>query len=204
MTTPGPPDPNQPQYGQPPYGQPPYGQQPYGQPAYGQQPYGQQAYGQPPVGQPPYGQAPYGQQPGYPAPFAGAPYASWLQRVGAYLVDLLVLVPAYLIVLVGAATGGGAGAFLTIVGYLAAIGIGLWNYVFRQGATGKTIGKQTLGLTLIGERTGAPIGAGMTFVRGLAHILDSLACYLGYLWPLWDSKRQTFADKVCSTVVIVR
>jgi hypothetical protein len=36
----------------------------------------------------------------------------------------------------------------------------------------------------------------------LAHILDSLPCYLGYLWPLWDAKRQTFADKVMGTVVI--
>jgi uncharacterized RDD family membrane protein YckC len=25
---------------------------------------------------------------------------------------------------------------------------------------------------------------------------------LGYLWPLWDDKRQTFADKICSTVVL--
>ena len=26
--------------------------------------------------------------------------------------------------------------------------------------------------------------------------------YLGYLWPLWDDKRQTFADKILSTVVV--
>jgi hypothetical protein len=26
--------------------------------------------------------------------------------------------------------------------------------------------------------------------------------YLGYLWPLWDAKRQTFADEICSTVVL--
>ena len=34
------------------------------------------------------------------------------------------------------------------------------------------------------------------------HVLDSLPCYLGYLWPLWDAKRQTFADKIMSTVVV--
>jgi len=48
--------------------------------------------------------------------------------------------------------------------------------------------------------TGRPIG-GMAFVRDLTHILDSLACYLGWLWPLWDAKRQTFADKLIKTVV---
>jgi hypothetical protein len=25
---------------------------------------------------------------------------------------------------------------------------------------------------------------------------------VGYLWPLWDDKRQTFADQVMKTVVI--
>jgi len=197
MTTPGqPPGPAQPDPNQPPYGQ---------QPAYGQPPYGQPQYAQPQYGQPPYAQAPYGQQPyGQPMPYTGAPYASWLQRVGASLVDALVVVPAYLIALIGVGVGGGAGAFLVIVGYLAAIAVFVWNIAFRQGATGKSLGKQALGLTLISERTAAPIGAGMSFVRYLAHILDSFLCGLGYLWPLWDAKRQTFADKVCSTVVIVR
>ena len=32
-------------------------------------------------------------------------------------------------------------------------------------------------------------------------ILDAVA-YVGYLWPLWDDKRQTFADKIMRTIVI--
>ena len=43
--------------------------------------------------------------------------------------------------------------------------------------------------------------AGMALVRDLAHIVDGFF-YLGYLWPLWDATRQTFADKICSTVVL--
>ena len=50
--------------------------------------------------------------------------------------------------------------------------------------------------------TNLMLGGGMAFVRQIAHILDSLPCNLGYLWPLWDQKRQTFADKVLSTVVL--
>ncbi len=42
----------------------------------------------------------------------------------------------------------------------------------------------------------------MSFVRAILHILDALPCLIGYLWPLWDSKRQTFADKIMGTVVI--
>ena len=42
----------------------------------------------------------------------------------------------------------------------------------------------------------------MAFVRDLAHIVDSVICYIGYLFPLWDARRQTFADKIMSTVVL--
>ena len=55
---------------------------------------------------------------------------------------------------------------------------------------------------LISERTGEPIGGGLAFARDICHILDSLACYIGWLFPLWDAKRQTFADKIVSTVVV--
>lgn len=42
----------------------------------------------------------------------------------------------------------------------------------------------------------------MAVVRGIAHVLDALPILLGFLWPLWDAKKQTFADKVCGTLVI--
>ena len=34
------------------------------------------------------------------------------------------------------------------------------------------------------------------------HILDAIPCYVGLLWPLWDNKRQTFADKILKMVVL--
>ena len=42
----------------------------------------------------------------------------------------------------------------------------------------------------------------MGVLRHFAHILDMLPCMIGFLWPLWDAKRQTFADKVIGTFVI--
>jgi hypothetical protein len=61
---------------------------------------------------------------------------------------------------------------------------------------------EALGLKLVSESTGQPIGPGMAFARDICHILDSLACFIGWLFPLWDAKRQTFADKIISTVVV--
>ena len=52
------------------------------------------------------------------------------------------------------------------------------------------------------EKTGQPIGFGLSIVRQLAHIVDAIICYIGYLFPLWDAKRQTLADKIMTTVCL--
>jgi hypothetical protein len=33
-------------------------------------------------------------------------------------------------------------------------------------------------------------------------IVDGAICYVGYLFPLWDAKRQTIADKIMSTICL--
>ena len=198
-----------------PYGPPPGGQvppPPYGQPA-----------------QPPYGQS-YGEhygQPGYGAP--AYDYAHWGKRVGGYLLDslftMLTAIPAYGLLFGGIALGSrnmetytdaqgvshttgdwdNAGTPLVILGavlFLLPLAFFVWNTCLRQGRTGYSLGKGIVGIRLVGESTGQPIGGGMSFVRYLLHMLDSLACYIGWLWPLWDAKRQTFADKILSSVVI--
>ena len=210
-------------YGNPPSD--PYDQDPSGQ---GQEPYGQQP--QQPYGQDPYGQNPYGQQPGYGQGGYGQPqgapaaYASWFQRVGAFLIDQLLgavaMIPYYIGAVMAAGsvetstdpvTGqlnttssgtSGIALVLMFLGIALWIAYFVWNYCLTQGRTGYTIGKGVLGIKLIKQDTGQPMGAGLSFVRQIAHVLDSIPCNLGYLWPLWDAKRQTFADKVMSTVVI--
>lgn len=193
------------------YGNPP--SDPYGQP--GQDPYGQ------PVN-------PYGAQSYDPAGYGGVPqgvtFAHWGKRVGAAVIDGLLGMLAQSLYIVGSImaassaelttdpvtgevtnTGGGAsGLALALMGLGIIMGLAffIWNSCIKQGRTGYSIGKGVMGIKLVKAETGQPIGAGMSFVRQLAHILDALPCYLGFLWPLWDSKRQTFADKVIGTYVI--
>ncbi|MEV6511858.1 RDD family protein [Streptomyces sp. NPDC051642] len=196
-------DPNNP-YGQPQQNpQPGYGQ-PQGQPGYGQPQGGQPGYGYPqgaPQGVPPQQGYGYPQQPAYPgyqqAGYgATPPYANWGQRFLGTLVDGLVFLVPYILIIVG--RGNGA---LTAIGGIIIIGLAIWQLI-REGRTGQTVGKQALGIRLVRESDGQPLGVGMAFVRRLAHFLDSIACYLGWLWPAWDAKRQTFADKVCGSIVI--
>ncbi|WP_030712297.1 RDD family protein [Streptomyces sp. NRRL S-237] len=207
-------DPNNPYGQQPPQGQPGYPQQaPQGVPpqyGYPQQPPqgGAPQYGYPQQTPPPYGAYP---PPGMPAPgMPGTgmpPLAHWGLRVGATLLDALIIAgPMYALMGVGAAVASdesteAIAGILSLVGMLYALGMGIFQ-LYREGTTGQTIGKKIVGTSVHRELDGATLGFGMAFVRRLAHFLDGAACYIGYLWPLWDEKKQTFADKVCSTVVI--
>ena len=174
MTTPEDPfaTPDQPG-GQP----PPYGQQPGSQPGYGS----------------PAGQAPYGQP--MSSGWQGPPLASWGNRLYGALIDYVV--PYLIAYVVLIAINKTLGSLL----YLAAFGWVLYN-AYQGGLTGQSYGKKVAGLRLLREQDGQVIGGGLGIGRYFVHILDGLACGLGYLWPLWDKKRQTFADKIVKTVVI--
>jgi uncharacterized RDD family membrane protein YckC len=182
-----------------------YGQQGYGQQAgYGEQGgYGQQGYGQSgPYAAPGRSDQPYGQpvQPGGYA-YGAPPYAGWLTRVGAYLLDAL---PGWVLFIIGGTLigHGGAGPAVGYIFYLAGLGWLVYNRWYRAGTTGQSLGKSATNVRLISEQTGQPIGGGMACARDLAHLVDAVICYVGFLFPLWDGKRQTLADKMVHTVVV--
>ncbi|MEU2928260.1 RDD family protein [Streptomyces sp. NPDC007251] len=190
-----------------PYGQPQDPQQPYGYPQQGQPGYGSpQQPGVPPQQGYGYPQAPQAGYPGFPqqAGYPGYPgygmqptYANWGQRFLSRLIDTILFAVPYGVIILGAK----ATPILSVIGFLGLIGLFVYQ-VIQEGKTGQTIGKKAIGTRTLKEDTGQPLGGGMAFVRQLAHFLDGLPCYLGYLWPAWDAKRQTFADKVCGSIVV--
>jgi uncharacterized RDD family membrane protein YckC len=134
--------------------------------------------------------------PDYPAPSASSvAYANWGQRVGAYLIDVL---PVVILDTIGREIGFGVYAVFALIG----LAFTVYNRWYLGGTTGQSLGKKALGLRLISEQSGQPIGPLMAFLRDICHILDTLACFVGWLFPLWDAKRQTFADKIVGTVVV--
>lgn len=146
-------------------------------------------------------------------------YASWGSRVGAALLDGI---PAGLLYVVGVVvipatmTGGSSGAHghysaggpsavgivVMVACWLGGLAYLIWNVGFNQGRTGQTWGKRVVGISVIAEQTRLPLGVGASIGRQLAHIVDALPCYLGFLFPLWDAKSQTFADKMLHSIVI--
>jgi uncharacterized RDD family membrane protein YckC len=167
---------------------------------------------------------------GYPPPAAGGPalpkeaYTPWLTRVFAWLIDFI---PVAILegIGYGLLLGTGEtncitdtseyslGEFCTtssstlglasfIITWALSIAYLVWNYGYRQGTTGSSIGKTIMKFKVVSEKTGQPIGFGMSIVRQLAHIIDGAICYIGYLFPLWDAKRQTIADKIMGTICV--
>jgi uncharacterized RDD family membrane protein YckC len=101
---------------------------------------------------------------------------------------------------------------LNIIARVLPVGIALLIYLVgfaysiflavQLGQSGSTPGMRVIGLRAVGKSTGQPIGGGMGFLRSLAHIVDSLICFVGWLFPLWDKDKQTLADKIVGTVVV--
>lgn len=191
------------QYGQQSSSGDQYGQQGYGTQQYGSQQYGQQGYGDQ------YAAAGYGG--GYGSGASGAPLAGWGKRAVGFIIDVLpFIVVGFVINLVQAATmspdgdGSVAGLLFGLVGFVANIGWWIYNYGVLGGKTGYTVGRGIMGVQVVKESTGQPLGLGLGLVRYLAHFVDALICYIGFLWPLWDAKNQTLADKIMGTIAIDR
>jgi uncharacterized RDD family membrane protein YckC len=168
----------------------------------------------------PPGPTGYGGQAPYPVGYAmplRTDYASWGKRVGAMLIDqipsyvgMIIFIVGYVFWIVSIVQSSGAtvdltgGAIPMMIGTLVMLAGMVWTVYNRwivAGRTGQSLGKRVTRIRLIGEPSEAPIGPMNAFVRDLVHVLDGMA-YVGYLWPLWDEKKQTFADKIMRTIVV--
>lgn len=146
--------------------------------------YGGQSYGGP------------GSAPAFGAPGGGAgQLAEWPVRVASYAIDFIAV--AVVANLVSIVISSALGTLLSLVG----LAFGLYN-AYLNGSTGQSVGKRIMGTKVVGEATGQPIGGGLGIVRYLAHFVDAIICFIGFLFPLWDPKKQTIADKIMKTVVI--
>jgi uncharacterized RDD family membrane protein YckC len=133
-------------------------------------------------------------QPAYAPSGPSGPRASFGRRFVAFLIDYVILVVIYLVVF---AISNQA------LGTLASIAVGLAYFAFLEGGPrGQTLGKMALGIRVIDFSSGGPIGYGRGALRYVGRILSQLVCFLGYLWMLWDKEKQTWHDKIATTVVV--
>jgi uncharacterized RDD family membrane protein YckC len=154
-----------------------------------------------------------------PQGWRGVPLASWGSRVGATVIDWLILLfPAVIltIIVVAIAAGSDTGAIVTgILGFLAYLVVAFIYapvLMMREGENnGQTWGKQLLGIRVVRDN-----GQAMSFgwaalreiaVKGLAvsiasSIIPLIPWLLDNLWPLWDDENRALHDMIVSTHVV--
>lgn len=206
-----------------------------------QQPPGQQGSGQTPYG---YAPAPYGYAPqpawthqhaAHPAQLKAPPgehpkelpwrLAGWWSRVGAQLLDLLVVwLPAGIVLTVLAVTassadeGSGTETTLwlaTIVASFLALGAHFFYaplLMRRRGRhNGQTWGKQICGIRVI-RADGEPMRFGHAALRQIvlksfggivaSTFVPLFPWILNYLWPTWDEQHRALHDVAADTRVV--
>jgi Mce-associated membrane protein len=130
------------------------------------------------------------------------PTASWLARAGAFSIDMLlgdaVIVTMALLTLSAPQRGWLWWTFTgtaALVVMLVAV-----NRLLLPTITGWSLGRALFGIA-VRKRDGSPVGLARLVGRDLAHLLDTAALFIGWLWPLWDRRRRTFADLLLRTEV---
>ncbi|AWK76530.1 hypothetical protein CBI38_34710 (plasmid) [Rhodococcus oxybenzonivorans] len=132
-------------------------------------------------------------------------YAGFARRAGAFGLDWIA--PVVVIATVAAINVVLDHPLwcLIVSGLVAAATISfvLWNRVWEQGRTGSTVGKSAARIVTVDVEEETPIGWRRALSRELAHVIDTCVLMTGWFRPLWDGKRQTLADRLVKTVVVV-
>ncbi len=149
-----------------------------------------------------------------PVPFESLEpvYASWLKRVAASVLDggigagvtffalgvQSLAVPFIGVSFLSPSVAGVPASSWTDSGWVVAT---VLLMITMQAYLGVTPGKLVIGIAVVRDDDARPIGLVRTAVRWFAHILDSILL-IGYLRPLWNAQRKTFADSIMATVVL--
>ena len=135
-------------------------------------------------------------------------YADFGSRLGAFLIDLVILFIGGLfigaVVGFGMASSGSSGLNIQ----LAANGVGLlFNWLYyafsESSAMMGTPGKKIVGL-IVTDLQGQRIGFGQATGRYFGRLLSGLILLIGYFAMLWSPMNQTWHDQMAGTLVLRR
>jgi Mce-associated membrane protein len=126
--------------------------------------------------------------------------AGWHIRAAALVVDVLPgLAVVTTMALVWLAVPLRSAWWWISVSILAAAALlTMVNRVVLPAVSGWSLGRALMGIVVV-VPDGGPAGVGRLLCRDLAHLLDTVSVFVGWLWPLWDPRRRTFADLLLGT-----
>jgi Mce-associated membrane protein len=128
--------------------------------------------------------------------------ARWHLRAAAFMVDVLpgVVVVATVALLWPTVPLRSVWWWLCVCVLAGAVLLTLVNRVALPAVIGWSLGRELVGIAVV-RPAGASPGPGRLLLRDFAHLLDTGSIFVGWLWPLWDARRRTFADLLLRTEV---
>jgi len=120
-------------------------------------------------------------------------YAGFGERLMAMIIDGLILAAVGI-----AIRGVGLSNFYEKIDVFVGAVYIIYFWVNRGGAT---IGKNVMKIKVV-TTEGKPVNYQKAIIRYLGYIVSGLPVFLGFLWVLWDDKKQGFHDKIAGTVVV--
>jgi Mce-associated membrane protein len=128
--------------------------------------------------------------------------APWHIRAVALAVDVLpgVVVVATTAAVCSAVPLRSAWWWICVFVLASVILLTVANRVVLPTTIGWSLGRALMGIAVV-RPDGTSVGVGRMLSREFAHLLDSISVFVGWLWPLWDARRRTFADLLLHTEV---
>ncbi|MGA7104043.1 MAG: RDD family protein [Candidatus Deferrimicrobiaceae bacterium] len=144
-------------------------------------------------------------------------YAGFWIRLVARVIDLILLLAAFNLFILGDRMGADAGLWAP-TGLDNGIGFDqlsvenltrgvffllfpVFYYVYLHGAYGQTFGKMALRIKVLNE-DGSSLDYRKALLRWLGYFLCDLTLNIGYVWAAFDTRKQGLHDKVCRTIVV--
>lgn len=126
-------------------------------------------------------------------------YAGRLHRFAAFVIDV-VIISVIIVVLgaIGVIDLGNPSATDQVIEAVITLGY----YILLTAAFGATLGKMALGMKVVDE-SGQKAGVLKVLIREtIGKIVSAIVIFLGYIWILFDDKRQGWHDKIGGTFVV--
>jgi uncharacterized RDD family membrane protein YckC len=120
------------------------------------------------------------------------------QAKGGFLVRVVArIIDAIILAIIGAALSS---IDANLAGTLS-LPISVIYFVYFWSTTGQTIGHKVMGLRVV-RTDGSSLDVVGAIIRYIGAIVSAIPLGLGYLWVIWDPKKQGWHDKIAGTYVI--
>lgn len=125
-------------------------------------------------------------------------YANFLQRINSASIDCLI----FFVYLLFVVKGGEQDPTLAIVSFFIATTFALFVTALLSVRYSGTPGNLLLNCQIVDAETGNPVSFKQAILRSIGLFLTIASLGLGFLWVLFNKRKQALHDRIANTIVV--